>query len=624
MKKSYIFYLCAFALLIFACTRETEISPEEEIPSVDVNDARMFFEKNVAEFNQLSFLPGKENPDEHTHGPDCKHDKESETQSRFTKTSAGLPDLGLTPDWGRGIAYRKNGISVVELPVLAATTTKVDQKFINIGKPSKKTTTKVARKIIMVSVDGEKKKHMFLVTLVPDKDCEREKRNNPNEFRFLGGGKFSGLVFCSEMDGQFGEVFEYHKGKKVRSMRAIPIHIIYKNKLTVSLKNYVAVTFRNMQPSSRYGSGEIDPGCSLCSLSGRPCMIHDTHGLGEVVVTPDRCNWCGKNPCVCSSPYCISCWQNPCICGFCTQCWRSPCECYSCGFCGSRYCYGSCQNSPPSGGGWYPPDIPEEEEEEEDIPIESFDVVCNTPFPIVLGSLYQLSIKTEPENATEIVDEITFFIKRIGMSGGPTSIDENPTMARTPGEHLIIAEIRIRGRQSLMSSSGALMISHRFPNRQEVSAEFKSDMDRLWDETKSMATTSSTYEKAGVMQIDTRPHAPAMWVFKEYTSSPYSYSQDEFPAPFPTNNDDLDLGDPHSGGIWTIGYMHSHPGWDKAPFGRNVGKGPQDNDPADNIPAWVYDYTHSDSVSNKPWITPATAKTATTNIISYGGDGRSR
>ena len=48
---------------------------------------------------------------------------------------------------------------------------------------------------------------MFVITLVPSSDARGNIGKSLENFRYLGGGDFTGRVFCSTLEGEFVKAF---------------------------------------------------------------------------------------------------------------------------------------------------------------------------------------------------------------------------------------------------------------------------------------------------------------------------------------------------------------------------------------------------------------------------------
>ena len=54
---------------------------------------------------------------------------------------------------------------------------------------------------------------MFVITLVPSSDARGNIGKSLENFRYLGGGDFTGRVFCSTLEGEFVKAFGYTDGR---------------------------------------------------------------------------------------------------------------------------------------------------------------------------------------------------------------------------------------------------------------------------------------------------------------------------------------------------------------------------------------------------------------------------
>ena len=54
---------------------------------------------------------------------------------------------------------------------------------------------------------------MFVITLVPSSDARGNIGKSLEIFHYLGGGDFTGRVFCSTLEGEFVKAFGYTDGR---------------------------------------------------------------------------------------------------------------------------------------------------------------------------------------------------------------------------------------------------------------------------------------------------------------------------------------------------------------------------------------------------------------------------
>jgi hypothetical protein len=147
-------------------------------------------------------------------------------------------------------------------------------------------------------------------------------------------------------------------------------------------------------------------------------------------------------------------------------------------------------------------------------------------------------------------------------------------------------------------------------------------MYEIWETSKNAGTMTKTYEYGLLMIINTMDDGRPLYDASE-KSAEYPYMRD---GRYNISFDDVHAaGDIFHGGMWTIGFFHTHPSWKNATFDRVVGKtlGSGDPDPGNGIPAWVMDYEADDKDRDgTPTISPQGANTARGILTRYGGNGR--
>lgn len=285
LKLLLIFMLAVMLAAMHSCADDPELKsgPEWTNPTSDISvaDAKRFFEENVTEFNHLTFNSAITEISDQVRG--------AKTYGRGWRSRNWLPDLRMTPKWGDAVSYRYEKLSVVEIPVSSATTTVNSTHDIGEKRILGKLSVTASRMIVMVYDSETEKNWMFMVTLVPYPHCEKEGYGKPENFRYYGGGNFSGLAFSSTMAGKFVYLYEYQNGYAVQRLNAVSDPFKdpdIEGTWGLHFQHQVAVANSVTRNSSSYfGSGEMDPDCKECNFWGKPCISHDNH-VSEGIKVP--------------------------------------------------------------------------------------------------------------------------------------------------------------------------------------------------------------------------------------------------------------------------------------------------------------------------------------------------
>ena len=84
---------------------------------------------------------------------------------------------------------------------------------------------------------------MFVATLVPTLARSPHPIKSMNNFRYLGGGDFTGKVFCSTLEGQFVEVAQYVNGKRAGMLKATTRAQLESKGVDLNSISYEAITW---------------------------------------------------------------------------------------------------------------------------------------------------------------------------------------------------------------------------------------------------------------------------------------------------------------------------------------------------------------------------------------------
>ena len=125
----------------------------------------------------------------------------------------------------------------------------------------------------------------FVATVLPDKHL------GAGDFRFRGEDKFSGMVFCSSLEGEFLEAYRYRKGGQKQPLYIAKRSFLKEKGLDVESSTYTSLRLHDYTPSatSYYwseggsGGGTVDPPeiyCPLCNQLISRCSCD------EIVILP--------------------------------------------------------------------------------------------------------------------------------------------------------------------------------------------------------------------------------------------------------------------------------------------------------------------------------------------------
>ena len=194
MKKMKLFSLgvALFSLFCYSCMDDRlDHVPLEERQAIlfSVNDAREFFENNATDLSPLSF-----------------------SGTSLTR-SEGRANVELSPEWDNAMVSGHRGVTLIEIPLYSTSTVQVQERiFKNKRLVGMRTITSGRRLIVAKRANGEV--DMFVATIIPEARSEKDDLSKMlKDFRYLGGGSFSGRVFCSTLEGKFVKAFGYTDGK---------------------------------------------------------------------------------------------------------------------------------------------------------------------------------------------------------------------------------------------------------------------------------------------------------------------------------------------------------------------------------------------------------------------------
>ena len=175
-----------------SCSDELEhiprLSGETEFENFGIADARSYFEENAADLAPLRFT------------------------EKLPVKSADLPAFELIPEWNKALESGHRGVRLIEVPIHSNTINLYVESVVKSGKMIYQKRAFTQRRLVIARRNtGET--DMFIITLVPSQTAGGNIEKSLKNFRYLGGGNFTGRVFCSTLDGKFVKAFGYSNGQ---------------------------------------------------------------------------------------------------------------------------------------------------------------------------------------------------------------------------------------------------------------------------------------------------------------------------------------------------------------------------------------------------------------------------
>lgn len=165
----------------------------EKIP-FGIPDAKEYFEANATD---LSFI----------------HFNTMNSSTLSPAEAAGE----LVPDWKKAVRSENNVACLVEVPLRSTVNLLPEANNFEVGQYLFSASPKIDRRMLIAQAANGKRK-MFVVTIIPSV-WENAGEESIENFRYLGGGDFTGKVFVSTLEGRFVEASQYVKGRFVRKLR---------------------------------------------------------------------------------------------------------------------------------------------------------------------------------------------------------------------------------------------------------------------------------------------------------------------------------------------------------------------------------------------------------------------
>lgn len=332
MKKTklFFFWIALFSLFCYSCMDDRlDPVPGEKRQTIlfSVNDAREFFENNATDLSPLSFT------------------------GTSVARSAGRANVELNPEWNNAMISGHKGVTLIEIPLYSTSTVLVREGiFKNKRLVGTRTTISERRLIIAKRANGEV--DMFVATIVPEaRSIEDDLSEMLKDFRYLGGGSFSGKVFCSTLEGKFVKAFGYTDGKlngtlNTRIRQASGERHTGDEAYSRLIFSETSSTRASMFSGNESGGGG---GINYDKCQHGYTKGFCPHGCRAEVEEVEiiTCRYCGtQNGCVCSRCFYCGNREPECSCTRCTRCHEKMqnCRCY-------EYPDPDKPVNPPGGGG---------------------------------------------------------------------------------------------------------------------------------------------------------------------------------------------------------------------------------------------------------------------------------
>ena len=325
MKRKKLLIFGIFLSFFISCSDELERIPpttgEVEFKDFGIRDARYYFEENATDLAPLRFT------------------------DRVAAKSSALPAVELIPEWDKAMESGHSGVRLVEVPLQSNTFSLYVESVIKSGKLLYQKRAFTRRRLVIARrSSGET--DMFVITLVPSSDARGNVGKSLENFRYLGGGDFTGRVFCSTLEGEFVKAFGYTDGRLSGRLLVMKRTELARHAGEGQYDHYSTIRLAEGM-KTRSGTYLFDEGGGAGSgycPHGYPegqCPHYGCNDEVVVVACPD----CGAiNGCFC--PRCFYCGQKEkyCSCTRCVRCQRKSWEC-------TCYQYPDPDPNPNPGGG---------------------------------------------------------------------------------------------------------------------------------------------------------------------------------------------------------------------------------------------------------------------------------
>ena len=235
---------------------------------------------------------------------------------------------------------------------------------------------------------------------------------------------------------------------------------------------------------------------------------------------------------------------------------------------------------------------------------------------------FDVHIMTIPANA--IITSATLYMNDTPIetkTGNPRSFRVVP---RKPGD--VSLQIKVTsGNQGGQLASNSRTITSQFPDYDQIVSHYSSVMDALWAKTENACNELTCREYGAVFFIDTRETASKAYDYVEIEGSEYS---SDLRGGASINFSFQDENEGIRGGKYSIGIFHTHPPRTYAPSTKNCQVGPSGGDTTPlnpGEPAIVKDYIAIPGVfddDGNPAVQGGYNNSSRTKLYNYGGNRR--
>ena len=264
-KRKTVLFLLSVLLAgwaVYSCSMDELEAPAFEdsgrYGGFGAREARAYFEANATDLSVPCFDPK----------PGSK--------------SSWRDNIELIPEWGEAIETGHSAVSLIEVPLKSYTDNIGKEILVENGEYGKDHQQELTRRLIIARHDTCQT-DMFIITIVPSMDYGGDVVKSVEDFRYLGGGDFTGYVFCSTLEGKFFKAFSYTDGKSNGRLNvATKSQLEYLRKVAPeSIENCVIFRFQELPrlsqktytkssdwPDDWCSHGCPPGGCETCSPHG--------------------------------------------------------------------------------------------------------------------------------------------------------------------------------------------------------------------------------------------------------------------------------------------------------------------------------------------------------------------
>ena len=200
----------------------------------------------------------------------------------------------------------------IEVPLKSYTDNIGKEILVENGEYGKDHQQELTRRLIIARHDTCQT-DMFIITIVPSMDYGGDVVKSVEDFRYLGGGDFTGYVFCSTLEGEFVKAFGYTNGRCNGQVYAIPASRaaelkkerpeLFVNSKVFRFQELPRLSQKTYTKSSDWGDddwcdhGFPPGGCAICASGSGSSSGGNTGGSGssnrcEHGLSPGSCSIC--------------------------------------------------------------------------------------------------------------------------------------------------------------------------------------------------------------------------------------------------------------------------------------------------------------------------------------------